>query len=143
MNANIPSSASIELKFKDLGKLAVDKVAKLQRMVFLDISKRVIDKTPVDEGRARGGWDAQVDTFSDFNNKDWKGGGADAAEARAMESVLSATSRHKTGSDLTLANNVEYINYLNSGSSKQAPAGMTDSVVNDFKTFVAQNEGKI
>lgn len=134
----IPTPQSVELRFKDIAGLTMEKVAKIQRATFLNISARVIDKTPVDTGRARSGWFADVETFNTGTNEEQRDKRISAEEAsqRSINSALSATARHAVGQDLTLANSVEYIQYLNSGSSKQAPAGMTDSVINDFKTFV-------
>lgn len=128
--------SELELKFKSIGKLAADKVAQIQRAVFLDISKRVIDMTPVDTGRARSGWVGDVDKFTVDTNAIESNLSPEAATAKAMDSALKATASHKTGQDLTLGNSVEYIQYLNSGSSKQAPAGMTDVVLNSFKSVV-------
>lgn len=135
--------SEIELKFKGIGEMAVEKVAKIQRAVFLDLSKRVIDKTPVDTGRARSGWMGDVDQFKIDANRIAGKMGADAASQKAYDSCLEATGKHEVGQDLTLANSVEYIQYLNSGSSKQAPAGMTDEVLNEFKNVVDVHTVKI
>ena len=119
--------------FKDFKELTFERMNVLQRRVFLGISKMVIEATPVDEGRARGGWHGDVDAFTpgpDFV------GSAGAATAAAMASVLGASSAHEDGQDLTLSNGVSYIRYLNAGSSKQAPAGMTDQAINAFSRFV-------
>lgn len=136
--------SEIELKFKAVKDLTTQKVAKIQRAVFLDISKRVIERTPVDTGRARSGWDAEVDNFATNLNQEVtkeRPLGPDQATAKALESALAATGKHVVGQDLCLGNSVEYIQYLNSGSSKQAPAGMTDEVLNEYKTIVETNLG--
>lgn len=121
--------------FKDFKKLTLERVNVLQRRVFLGISKMVIESTPVDSGRARGGWHGDVENMTpgaDFQ------GDAGAAFNHAMASVLDASSRHKDGQDLCLGNGVAYISYLNSGSSKQAPNGMTDKAIMAYSRFVEQ-----
>lgn len=129
-------TTSAEAQFKDIKKLALDRHAKVQRAVFLDIAKRCIDMTPVDSGRARGGWNGDIDNFGTDNNAGFSGTPAAAAQ-KSLSSALAAVGKHEPGRALTLSNNVEYIPYLNQGSSSQAPAGITDVVLANFKNIVA------
>jgi len=136
---NTPTPDSVELKFKAIGQMTVEKVSAIQRAVFLEMGKRIIERTPVATGRARSGWNADVEEFNTevsfpFATNQFLTG--DEATQKAINSTLAATGKHKTGQDLTLSNNVEYITYLNNGSSKQAPAGMTDEVINEFEGVV-------
>ena len=83
--------------------------------------KRVIQKTPVDTGRARGGWMSYLLA----NGQPSNGGGSNPI---AIAQGISAGSFEEkfTGSEqfIILVNAVDYIVILEFGSSGQAPAGM-------------------
>lgn len=129
-----PTAEAVKLRFKQIKDKTMEKQARVQRAVFFELSRRVINKTPVQYGRARGGWNADVDTYSPAS-KDFNGSAGEAA-AHAMASVEAAIAKHTSGQDLCLANGVSYIRYLNDGSSKQAPAGMTDEAINELSNVV-------
>lgn len=124
----------IGIFFKDFKDLTMERVNVLQRRVFLGIAKMVIESTPVASGRARGGWHADVNDMTP-GPTNFQGSGS-AASTLAYTSVLGASAAHEDGQDLTLANGVSYIRYLNAGSSQQAPAGMTDQAIQAFSRFV-------
>ena len=105
------------------------------RKVVLDLYTRVILATPVDTGRARGGWACSVgapDT-SDTGRTDTTGQGS----VGAMTSQISAQ-QSVLGVKMYLTNNVEYIRFLEYGGeigargSPQAPQGMVRVAVNQF-----------
>lgn len=130
-----PTADSVELRFKQIKKLTLEKSARIHRAVFFEISKRVIDKTPVDTGRARGGWHGDVNVFTPAEGE-FKGSAAEAS-AHAMQSVTEAVAKHQIGQDLTLSNGVEYIRPLDQGHSKiQAPNGMTAEAINELSAVV-------
>ena len=75
--------------------------------------------TPVDTGRARGNWQAAVGAPVDveIDRLDPSGGETIAAASRALIGL----GAFKT---IFITNNVPYIQALENGNSKQAPAGM-------------------
>lgn len=90
---------------------------KTLRAVALEFLGKVIKRTPVDKGRARSGWTP----FLDALGKSAAVGGSDpAAQARGK----SEGSYREEASAITIINGVPYIVPLETGHSKQAPAGM-------------------
>lgn len=85
------------------------------RKTMIDLVKKVIKKTPVDTGRARGGWtpyliDQGVNTSA---------GPPENASDGDFTEELGGTHQF-----IEVVNGVEYIVFLEFGSSDQAPGGM-------------------
>lgn len=94
------------------------------RKVALEAFRRVILKTPVKSGRARGNWQCAIGEIpDDVLELDDKTGTATISRATAE------SQNFKAGEVIYLVNNVPYINKLENGSSKQAPAGMVATTV--------------
>ena len=92
-------------------------------------SMQVIKRTPVDTGRARGNWYATIDTPS-----------KETSETRRQsesEDKAKQESKKAYGHVFHLTNNLPYINRLEKGWSKQAPAGMvrivSEQINNELK----------
>lgn len=109
-------------------------VERLLRGTFLTVDQVAVTATPVDTGRARANWLPSV-------------GGpieGDAAPDTTGQSALSAaqsvagTYRISAG-PLVITNNVEYISFLENGSSAQAPNGMLAQAVAAGINYVRQN----
>src|SRR5690348_9812490 len=83
------------------------------RKVSFDMFRRVILRTPVDTGRARGNWQASIgaQASGELNVTDKSG----QATIAAMKTV---TDRAKAGDVVWLVNNVPYIRRLETGWSK-------------------------
>ncbi len=103
------------------------------RKIGLELFSRVIMRTPVDKGRARANWQVAINSAPsgvlDLNDKD---GSATISAADAAMTGL------KAGDTIYLANNLPYIQKLEDGSSKQAPAGMVALSVQDFQNIAKQ-----
>ena len=104
---------------------------KVVRKVALELFARVILRTPVDTGRARGNWfpsigspNQSVDTHVDPTGS--------GSTGRAGATVQSA----KLGDVIYLTNNLPYIRRLEYGYSRQAPSGMVRLTVAEFKQIV-------
>lgn len=111
----------------------LEKVNRIHRGVFFEVARRIIMRTPVDTGRARGNWLPGVGDFkTGFNNES-----LDPSGQGALAAVQAALGTHRPGQDLTLANNLVYILPLENGHSKQAPAGMVELTVAEFDGIVA------
>ena len=92
---------------------------KLQKRIAVDLLRRIVFRTPVDTGRARGNWQVSRGTGGDSPVKSFdKSGGATFSKG------ASAISGAKPFGIITIFNNVEYINLLEGGSSSQFPSGM-------------------
>lgn len=94
-------------------------VAEVQQKILLDVAEGAILATPVDTGRARGGWQTTIGapTEEDNNRVDSSGNAALTEARRAAQSV-------KPFSVVFLQNNVEYIEHLEEGTDKTPPIGM-------------------
>lgn len=95
-------------------------VADLQRTVALEILTGVVLKTPVDTGRARGGWTLTLDApVFDLSESDIPRDptGRIIAGAAVLRNL-------KPFSVTYVQNNVPYIVALEDGHSRQAPGGM-------------------
>lgn len=108
-----------------------ESVDKIVRSVCVQASTLVIKKTPVDTGRARGNWFAEINGVS-----------AETSETRTdTEAIAEAvsTAQKASGNIFTLTNNLDYIRRLEYGWSKQAPQGMVRlsiaEVQNSLKGF--------
>ena len=111
-----------------------DRADKIMRAVALEASRRIVMRTPVDTGRARGNWHASIgspDLTVDMGKMD-PGGGATIA----VHQVVVANTRY--GDAFYIVNGVPYIRRLEFGSSRQAPAGMVGITARELRGVVAQ-----
>lgn len=121
-----------------------EKVAQFQRDIFYSLSYSAIYANPVDTGYSRGSWIASLDEFNptvfekptkrNLDPGDRLRAGEEAAQ-QALGSVLAAIAQHRPGQDLMLANNADYINHLDQGTSKIQAYGMSIEAVNTFNSF--------
>jgi hypothetical protein len=91
----------------------------IMKKVGLQVLKGVVMKTPVDTGRARGGWHLDLNVYE---------GAPEGRTAVFGIDVLAAANVTLTGlkfgDSIIISNNVNYIIYLEAGWSGQAPNGM-------------------
>jgi len=117
---------SVDLrKFDDLTK---EQAAALLRKVAFQLLGLIVTKTPVDTGRAQNNWQVSVDTGS---REAVIAGKRSKAEIEAE--ALSALAFVKPFSTVLLYNNVEYIVFLEEGSSGQAPRGMVQISIQEVE----------
>jgi hypothetical protein len=115
-------------------KLAADIPVNAQRnfrQTVLVIDQALVTSTPVDTGRARSNWivgsgpsSRAIDAYAPGEAGSTRGPNTRAAIAQA-KAFLDST-------DITvvyISNNLNYIVYLNEGSSAQAPAGFIEAAV--------------
>ncbi len=116
-------------KFVEKTKLDLKTVT---RKIMLDVFVRVILRTPVDTGRARGNWQTTLGSpaAGEIDRKTKVGGGAPASEAAAIVATFPGDGY------VYLTNNVPYILPLEYGSSGQAPAGMVRITLAEYQRFV-------
>lgn len=114
---------------RETQRLTNEQVVLFQRRIGLEALRRIVQKTPVDTGRARGNWDLTIGLPSgsaDMDRKD-PGGGDTIRRGSAALSNLKAFAL------IYITNNLPYINYLENGSSKQAPVGMVEVTVQELQ----------
>lgn len=103
------------------------------RRIAIEVFKRIILGTPVDEGTARGNWQASTITPKEgvLERKD-KTGSATIAAMRAEVSGWTP----KDDLPAFITNNLPYIQRLNEGHSEQAPPHFIEQVVSDYLGIV-------
>jgi len=114
---------------------SLDRIDIVSRKIALEMFRRVILRTPVDTGRARGNWQSTVGApaFGTLEETDKSGR---AAIARATTACLAW--KTVSGASILLTNNLPYIERLEHGHSKQAPAGMVAVTVAEFGGVVQE-----
>lgn len=93
-----------------------DVFQKVIKKVLIDLWTRIQETTPVDTGRARASW------MLDAEWTDWQLPPGDYKQAVA-DNVLKVIGSLPKSEQYVLFNNVDYISYLEDGSSVQAPGG--------------------
>lgn len=103
------------------------------RRIAIECFKRIILGTPVNEGLARGNWQASTITPKEgvLERKDKSG----SATIAAMISEVSVWTP-KDDLPAFITNNLPYIKRLNEGWSKQAPAHFIEQVIADMGGIV-------
>lgn len=114
----------IAVDHSELTKLASDSVKlpeemraaakKLNRAVSFAVEKRIKIEMPVDTGRARASW-------GHWTSADLRG--AEAMEGDEADAIFEELDG---GLTIVQGSNVDYIEWLNQGHSRQAPAGFID-----------------
>lgn len=102
-------------------------LARYGRALGLEALRRLLQKTPVDTGHARGNWFVQPDRASDAQIE----GRVEGVALIEGEAVVEGWDITRT--ELHLTNNVPYIERLENGYSRQAPQGMAKLTVNELK----------
>jgi len=111
------------------------------RKVALEVFSRVVKKTPVKTGRARGNWQVSVGSPVDgvLDVEDKAGGATISAITNGIESW------EPIKAAIFLSNNVPYIGALENGRSAQAPDGMVKTTLSEYRGIVndvARETGK-
>lgn len=92
----------------------------LQKKIALDLLRRIVFRTPVDTGRARGNWQVNLGRALEQSLAQVDKNGV-VSLAQGASVISSATLPYGL---ITIFNNVNYITFLEGGSSRQAPSGM-------------------
>ena len=106
-------------------------VSKTIKKVTLDIHAAVSNSTPRDTGRASGNW-LCGDGFMPTEVTDNTSIAVSIAKAR----VALANYEAAGGRPVDMVNNLDYIQALENGHSKQAANGMLQVTLEDFERFV-------
>lgn len=117
-------AGSFSLDLRRFGAKTKKQVDQVTRKVCLDLLSAVVVGrpvgvgTPVDTGRARGGWQVEIGKAPAGEGPPDKQGGATIAAGSAQ------IGRVVGGDIIYIVNNVPYIEKLEYGHSQQAPQGM-------------------
>ncbi len=118
-------------KLNRLSKVIPANVKTGLKETVLVIDQALVTGTPVDTGRARSNWvvglglsTRAIDAYVPGEEGSTAGANAQAALKQAKD-FLDGTD----ASVIYISNNLPYIQYLNEGSSSQAPAGFVEAAV--------------
>ena len=89
----------------------------------MELTKNITMLTPIDTGQAKANWFVS-EGQPDDNVLRVVEGDISRTEAEQMSMDRAAALPDAPEGDVFIANNLEYVKYLEEGSSKQAPAGM-------------------
>jgi hypothetical protein len=116
----------------------VEKAETCIRKIGLEVFSRVILRTPVKTGRARGNWQATLGTPA--------AGALETTDENGTVAIANASgmvSRWKAGEGaMLLTNNLPYIQRLENGWSKQHPNGMVGITVAEFDGLAVKFAGE-
>jgi hypothetical protein len=104
---------------------------KWQHALTLEATKRIVLRTPVKTGRARGNWQVTSGSPAVGELDRLDPGGTAATEEAAVLDI-------KYGDASYVVNNLPYIDALEHGSSTQAPEGMVGITVAELQAVADQ-----
>ena len=113
-------------------KLAEGNMDTVIRKVSFEISKSLIEMSPVDTGRFRNNWYLSQGTANSATNT-----GTDLSGARALARVQGQLAGIKAGKSILVTNSLPYAIKLEFGHSRQSPAGMVRITAARFSKFVS------
>jgi hypothetical protein len=123
------------------------KVTLLQKKVVLEALRRLVEKTAVDSGRARGNWQATINNPAEGQVEgDWPATKGPPRTTRpplrpedkeVIAKGLAALSGLPPFQVVWISNNVDYIEFLEHGDrvSKQAPEGMLAVTIEELRNM--------
>ena len=115
---------SFELDLQRFGEKAVQNAEKVVKKIGLDMHSRIVERMPVDTGRARANTGIAV-------------GGNPGTKTDSTGMPTANVGGFKLGDSITIFNNVEYIIPLEyHAHSKQAPNGMFRITFNEIASQV-------
>lgn len=106
---------------------------KVLRKACIDLYRAVVEKCPVDTGRAKASWGLATYHGDDVHDNQ------DGYTANELEQIIKDNvsdfkiSVHDDA--VFIYNNLEYIEFLENGTSTQAPYGMVSISLVEFETF--------
>lgn len=127
------TSRQFKLDISAFVEKAKDRAELVARKVALDMFSKIVLKSPVDTGRFRGNWQVSVGApaMGTLNTTDKSGG-------TAIGRITGAATTLGLGQTIYLTNNLPYAVRLEYGHSKQAPAGMVRTTIDEFEAAVAK-----
>jgi len=128
--ANNAASFAIQLD-EEFARVVGGSLREITQKVALEALSRVVLKTPVDTGRARGNWHVSVGapSLAEYEGREDRSGGETITRGAAQIEALIDPDV------IYIQNNLPYIVRLENGYSKQAPTGMAALTVAELETM--------
>ena len=111
------------------------KVTVMQKKIVLEALLRLVEKTPVDTGRARGNWQVTIGSPAEgqFDQTDKEGGDTIAKGLAALAGLPDMQV-------VWISNNIDYIEELEHGHSGQSPEGMLAITIEELRNMFTVSE---
>lgn len=111
-------------RIRDIGRQVESNSVEVMKTVALVVDQAVVSATPVDTGRAKTNWIAELNhPSSQITNI------ADPSGSTALSQARTTIASVRQGSTIHITNNLPYIQRLNDGYSAQAPAGFVEQSI--------------
>jgi len=108
-----------------------EKMHTVVRKVVLDISTRLVERSPVKTGRFRANWQYAYSGAPRYHTED-----VDPSGQATISRIAALIGSDPAGRVHTIVNNLPYAIPLEQGWSKQAPYGMVGLTVLEFEAIV-------
>jgi len=109
-----------------------DRADKAFRLLILEAGKRIVYKTPVDTGRARGNWQVSVGSPRAQEYEE------DESGARTILGIQHDSRGVDIDDVVYIVNGVEYVKYLEEGTPKTPAYGMIAVTIEELKAKTAE-----
>lgn len=124
---------SFELDLRQFKEKTMNRNKAIVQKTALEIDRGVVLSTPVDTGRARGGWNVGINNVNLDDTEQDQSGQKTISENEATIQQAEATDA------VFISNNVDYIRFLEEGSSDQSPNGMVAKTLRRFQQIVRKS----
>lgn len=122
---------SFAAQLQAFGDFVQEEADQVFRIVATEVGQSVINLTPVDTGRALSNWNAGINSPDDTYRET-----EDPMDSQTSSRLASEFSTLKFGDTAYITNATPHIPFLEYGSSKQAPHGMTRVTLARFDNIV-------
>lgn len=127
------------LDLSEIEKAISGDIAEFMQKTVFEIYRGVTLKSPVDTGRFKGNWNVQIGAPNYTVNDSATSTPYGAPVSGDVASVLFTIDGTKP---VYITNGLPYAARLETGYSKQAPTGMVDVTLTEYRAFIAKNIGK-
>ncbi|SDJ34278.1 Bacteriophage HK97-gp10, putative tail-component [Bradyrhizobium sp. Rc2d] len=108
------------------------------RGLALEVARRIIERTPVESGNARGAWVAAVNGMPTAGDPP-----DDTDGAATLARIAAVIATAKVGDTIFIANNADYAHALEFGKSDQSPGGMVRVTLMEAQAIAGQVVAKL
>ena len=116
------SDGKFALDLESFTKLTNGKMAIVVKKSFFELSKEIIETSPVDEGRFRANWFPAINKFSSEETES-------TDEIRTINKLMPTINKFKLGDSITLSNNLPYAMRIEYGGYGTSTSSSIDSKV--------------
>jgi len=131
------SAAGLSASLKALSDYVDGSMEKIIRKACVDLYRRIVERTPVDTGRAKANWALSTSGDTDPNRQDKDGYSFNEIKT-IIEGEISDFTFEIHDGVVWITNNLEYIEFLENGTSDQAPTGMAMVSLAEFESHFNQ-----